>query len=142
VKTSRKLATRLGRHVGHRGAFLAFLALLDLLYGYSLLVTDTPSRIYDLLLPWPSWGIIWLTVGAFIATGIPMRNDRFQFGAAIAIKAIWGALFVRVWLIDRAERGWVSVVIWMSFALAVLVVAGWPEPWLPSPPPGSSDDAR
>lgn len=115
-------------HAGRRGVFLAFLATLDIAYGFSLFVTDPPLRAYDLMLPWEAWGIIWMAVGAVCASGIFVVWDRIQFSVAAALKATWSLLFVRVWLVDGIPRGWVSVVVWATFALTILVVAGWPEP--------------
>ena len=119
------------RRVGRRGAFLLFLAALDIAYGYSLWVTTAAQRrSLDLLLPWQVWGLIWLATGAVCAIGAVLRTgaDRFAFGLAAALKAAWGAVFVRVWLYDHLPRGWVSVIIWLAFAAVVLLVSSWPEP--------------
>jgi hypothetical protein len=120
--------TGLAERIGRRGATLLFLAVLDVLYGYSQLATEAPARAFDLLLPWEVWGWIWIGAGLFIATGIFARQDWPQFTVAAGLKLCWGLLFIRVWLIDDVARGWVSVVIWLCFALFVVVVAGWPEP--------------
>ena len=119
------------RRVGRRGAFLLFLAILDFGYGYSLIEVNLRQSLHaDLLLPYPAWGIIWLSTGAVCAVGAVLRTgaDRFAFAAAATLKAAWGAVFVRVWLYDRLPRGWVSVIIWLAFAAVVLLVSSWPEP--------------
>lgn len=119
------------RRIGRRGAFLAFLALLDVAYGYSLLeATAAQRRMLDLLLPWLAWCVIWLAVGAVCAAGVflPTGADRYAFGCAALLKAVWAAVFIRVWLFDHVPRGWVSVLIWLIFAGAVLVVSDWAEP--------------
>ena len=118
------------RRVGRRGAFLAFLALLDFAYGYSLYLVPASQRAYDLLLPWQAWGVVWLAVGAVCAGGMVLRTgaDRLAFSLAAALKTCWAAVFVRVWLLDHLPRGWVSVVIWLAFAAVVLLVSSWPEP--------------
>ena len=121
---------RVARRIGRRGAFLAFLALLDAAYGYSLLETAAAQRRQlDLLLPWQAWGIIWLSTGAACAAGMMLRTgaDRAAFAAAAVLKTCWAAVFVRVWLLDHVPRGWVSVVIWLAFAAVVLLVSSWPE---------------
>jgi hypothetical protein len=42
-----KIKDSIRRNVGHRGAFLLFLALLDILYGYSLVVVPrVPYHFY------------------------------------------------------------------------------------------------
>lgn len=121
----------MARRVGRRGAFLAFLALLDLAYGWSLLeTTPAQQRALDLLLPWQAWAVIWLIVGAVCAAGTLLRTgaDRLAFSLAAALMTCWALVFVRVWLYDHLPRGWVSVVIWLAFAAVVLLVSSWPEP--------------
>jgi hypothetical protein len=121
------LLSRLGRRAGRRGAFLAFLTILDVAYGYALFATAAPQRALDLFLPWQAWGIIWMATGAVCSTGILLRRDRFQFTAAAALKASWGFLYADIWLVQHAPRGWVSVAVWLAFAATVLIIAGWPE---------------
>jgi hypothetical protein len=109
--------------------------VLDVTYGYSLYVTDAPQRVFDLILPWQAWGGVWIGVGAICVAGAFMGTgrDRLAFMAAAALKACWGLLFIRVWLLDAVTRGWVSVVIWLAFAATVLLISAWPEP--PRAPP-------
>jgi hypothetical protein len=135
----RRAAARAGRRAGRRGAFLAFLAVLDLAYGYSLFATAAPQRAYDLFLPWQAWGIIWMATGAVCASGVIARRDRAQFTAAAALKAAWGFLFADIWLVQGIPRGWVSVVLWLAFAATVLIIAGWPEQPHPPVPPVPQD---
>jgi hypothetical protein len=121
-------AARLARRTGHRGAFLLFLAVLDILFGYSLWATAAPQRLLDLFLPWEAWGGIWVAVGLVCIAGAASVTDRWAFAAAAALKAFWAALAADEWLFQGAARGWVSAVIWLCFALTVLVVSSWPEP--------------
>jgi hypothetical protein len=118
-----KLLSRIGR----RGAFLVFLTILDAAYGYSLLADAGAIKSIDLFLPVTAWGIIWLTVAAVCATGVFAKGDWPQYTIASLLKAVWGGLFVQVWLVQGLPRGWVSVVIWFAFALTVALVGGWPE---------------
>jgi predicted membrane metal-binding protein len=126
--------SRVLRVIGRRGAFLAFLAILDILIGYSLF-TAVPAHPVDLVLPLRTWAYIWVGAGAFIATGILTRWDRVQYTAAAGIKAAWGLLYMNMWF-HAVPRAWVSVVIWLSFAAIIALIAGWPEfpPELPPPP--------
>jgi hypothetical protein len=125
---------RVARRAGRRGAFLAFLAILDWGYGYSLFVTAAPQRAFDLLLPWQAWGVIWMAAGVVCASGILARRDWPQFTVAAGIKAAWGFLFADIWLVQHAPRGWVSVILWLAFAATVIIIGGWPEE---QPPPSA-----
>jgi hypothetical protein len=121
-------AARLGRMLGHRGAFLLFLAVLDISYGYSLEATAAPQRLWDLFLPWEWWGGIWIAVGAVCAASAFLPADRVAFGAAAALKTGWAAVMADVWLFQDVPRGWVSAVVFGCFALAILDVSSWPDP--------------
>jgi hypothetical protein len=123
--------------VGRRGCFLAFLALLAVLYGYSFFAYTSELRL-DLLLPARVWGVLWLAVGVVCATGIFTRRDRLQFTTATGMQAGWGALWCHLWLVQHVTGAWVSAVVWIAFAVLTIVVAGWPEqpppPRFPAPP--------
>jgi hypothetical protein len=123
------------RRAGRRGSFLLFLAVLDLLIGYDLYFTAAPQRLLNLLAPYQTWAFIWVAVGVVCAVQAFMRADRLAFTAAAGIKFAWGALSVQQWLIQGDTRGWVSAIIWLTFAAAVFVVSGWPEPPPPPLPP-------
>jgi len=125
---ARGVGRRAARRSGRRGAFLAFLAVLDLTYGYSLYVTAAPARAFDLFLPWEAWGGIWMAVGVLCLTQILARRDRVAFTAAAMLKGGWAVLFADVWIFQHSARGWTAVVVWAAFAGAVLIVSGWPEP--------------
>ena len=121
-------AVRLRLRAGRRGAFLAFLALLDTAVGYSLLTTPAAQRgAMDLLLPWPVWGWAWVATGVVCATGVFAWRDWPQFTATAVLMGAWALLSADLWLVQHQPHGWVSVVIWAAFALTVRVVAGWPE---------------
>ncbi len=121
------MISRLLQKMGRRGAFLAFLAVLDLGYGYSL-IADKPS--FNLLLPWNVWGWIWIGVGLFISTGILVRMDLWQYGVSALLKTTWGFVNFDSWLFREhgVSRGWVASIVWFSFAATVIVISGWPEP--------------
>jgi hypothetical protein len=119
---------RLARRTGHRGAFLAFLTILDVAYGYSLWATAPPFRTLDLFLPWQAWGYIWVGVGAVCAASVFAHRDRFAFACAAAVKTAWAGIMADTWIVQGVARGWVSMVVWACFALTVLVIASWPEP--------------
>jgi hypothetical protein len=114
------------KHVGHRGAFLLFLALLDLLYGYSLFTGHEHS--VNLVLPWLVWAIIWSVAGVCLLVGSIVHNDRIFFALATTIKAMWAFVFLHLWIYDHAPMAWASMVIWAALAALVVVVSFWPEP--------------
>jgi hypothetical protein len=136
----RARAASLARRLGRRGAFLCFLAVLDFSYGYALLSLSVPAlrASPDLLLPVHAWGWIWVAAGAVCLSGAPLRRDWPQYAVAVALKAAWAAVYADVWIVQHSVNSWVSVVVWASFALTVLVVASWPEQVAvpgPVPPP-------
>lgn len=117
--------SRLGRRIGRRGAFLLFLSLVDLLYGYSQLVNPMAVvRVFS----HDGWGWLWIGVGVVLFAGAWVRKDRAAFGLAAFIKALWAGMWVDVWISDvLVPRAWVSVAIWTGFAAIVCLVSTWPE---------------
>src|SRR5690242_21224460 len=81
-----KLLKNLRMRIGHRGAFLLFLALLDVLIGYSFFsVNRSPI---PFLVPLHVWGAIWFAAGGILLTGVFQRRDRIQFGVAAGVKTL------------------------------------------------------
>jgi len=114
--------------VGHRGAFLLFLSLLDFLYGYSLFSTARQGSHLDLILSLTAWGVIWVAVGAVLLVGSFVKKDQIPYGLAATIKAAWACAWVKMWLFFHAmPLAWVSVVIWSAFSAIVVIVSTWPE---------------
>lgn len=114
--------------IGRRGAFLLFLTLLDVLYGVSILqVPGALSRLH-LVLSATGWGWWWIGTGVICCPAAFVRRDRLAFSLAAFLKAAWAGAWVDVWISDDfVPRAWVSVVIWLAFAMIVLVVSSWPE---------------
>lgn len=125
---AKKHSLRLLRKMGHRGAFLLFLSLLDILMGYNL-TTATAQDMGPLnfILPVHTWGAIWMGVGAFLLTGVFARRDRLHFGVAATLKTGWAAVFVNVWFFQHIPEEWLNIVLWAAFAAICLVVSSWPE---------------
>lgn len=125
---------RLHERVGRRGGALLFFALLDVIYGWSLLdptssVAANPGfRWVASVFPLPVWGVIWLVVGALCLIGAFVHTDWMAWVAAMAIKTMWGSLWFCGWLLAGVERGWVSAAVWLPMAALVALLAGWPEP--------------
>jgi len=115
-------------HAGRRGAFLGFLAVLDLAFGYSLLIVPRfPGKSFDFVIPLHAWGWAWIAVGIACVAGIFARQDRVPYTLAAVLKAAWGLTYAWVWW-QGAPNAWISVTVWLSFAVTVMLVAGWPEP--------------
>lgn len=118
-------------HVGHRGSFLIFLGIFDVIYGWSMFaVGGATGRAAEitLWLPWQAWGTIWIAVGVFLIIGAFFHHDRAHYAVATAAKFIWAAFWFTAWNYDHIPRGWVSAVVWLTFAALVFVVSYWPEP--------------
>lgn len=124
---------RLGYQVGRRGAFLLFLALLDLIYAYSLgwpteQSRHTPtSRFLVEVMPLWVWAVLWGAAGLTCLVFAFRRVDWPGFMAGMLIKVGWALLFLIGWLSRQVERGYLTATIWGAFALLLLLVAGWPE---------------
>lgn len=115
------------QHAGRRGAFLAFLTVLDLAFGYSLFALPRAAlHNLDILLPVPVWGWIWIGTGTACASGVFLRSDRVQYTLAALLKTAWGLLYAWLWW-QGVPGSWVSVALWLSFALTIVLIAGWPE---------------
>lgn len=114
--------------IGRRGAFLLFLALVDILYGYSMMVAGSPAIKLDLILDSTAWGWWWIATGIACLAGALLDRDRLFYGLAAFTKAAWAMTWVNVWIQDPAvPRAWVSVAIWGGFSGIVLVISTWPE---------------
>jgi hypothetical protein len=121
----RKAGTWIIYRTGRRGSFLAFLMILDAVYGYSLIELPRGASRLDLILPVHVWGWVWVSAAGCCASGILLRKDRVPYMVAALLKAAWGLIFAWLWYQGLPE--WPSVVIWIAFALIVVLVAGWPE---------------
>lgn len=132
ISKSKTAVTAARRRIGRRGAFLAFLTVLDISYGYALLTISVKALASqpDFFLSLHTWGWVWIAVGLVCATGIVLRKDVPQFTVAASLKAVWGGLYVSAWVLQSVPKIWISVVVWWAFALTIVLVSGWPE----SPP--------
>lgn len=113
--------------IGHRGSFLLFLAVLDFLYGYSMIVS--PIHKLPALLPLHIWGIIWICVGFIMIPGAFAKRDRVPYGVAATIKAAWAGQWVLIWLYDSkvVSNAWANVALWAAFSGIIVIVSTWPE---------------
>jgi hypothetical protein len=111
---------------------LLFLSVLDFVYAWALRLQDTPQQAHDphlnYLMPVWAWGWVWFTAGLIVLIGAFIKKDVWAFVAASLIKTAWGSLSLILWLQGAQPNGWLSAVVWWSFAATVLVIASWPEP--------------
>lgn len=131
IRTVRVLSSS---RLGYRGAFLLFLALVDLVYGWYL-VNPTAEfqrtsafRWRSHVMPTQAWGAIWLAVGLVLLISAFMRQDRVGYALAIALKLGWVFVSVAGAIAGHVEGAWANVVIWGVFAGLTLLESGRPEP--------------
>ncbi|APE21423.1 MULTISPECIES: hypothetical protein [Streptomyces] len=131
----RRVARRLSRILGRRGAFLASFGTLWALYGFGQLVEPLPDtrgiRLLLNLMPLDAWACCWIVSGllAVASSALPEGRDWLAFPALLAIVVPWMlAYLVSWWPLGDNARGWVTALIWAVAAVPVIVVAGWREP--------------
>lgn len=113
--------------VGRRGAFLTFLAVLDLAFGYSIFSLPRAAlEQINILLPLNVWGWLWIGTGIICVSGIFVKADQVQYTMAALLKTSWGLLYAYLWW-QGIPGSWISVVVWLSFAMTIVLIASWPE---------------
>lgn len=124
-----KLARALVVRVGRRGSFLLFLALLDFIYGSSLITAPSPAVAHaDLFLPLIVWGIAWIVTGFVCFIEAFASLDRLAFSLAVLIKFLWGAASLLTWLFtDTEPHGWTTATIFLTFGVLTAIISFWPE---------------
>lgn len=121
-------------HVGKRGRFLLFLALLDAVYSFSLAAPGEAARTTAQFVwlvsiaPLWLWSASWGVVGVILLWQAFCRRDMIGYAAAWALKVGWGVVCLGGWLFGDVERGYVAAAIFLVFAWIVSVIAGWEEP--------------
>lgn len=118
------------RRVGHRGAALLFFALLDEVYAYSLFNPPPSSQYLEFvrgIAPFQVWACLWAAAGAICLISAFRKDDRWGFAAAMAIKMMWGMLYVYGIFID-VERSYLGAAIWLCLAGWIAIISSWPAP--------------
>lgn len=122
------------QRVGRRGAFLLFLALLDIVYAYSLAfpsvsVEGNPTYTFlATIVPLDVWAALWVSVGVICLVFAFREKDAPGFAAAMFLMVLWASILLLGWLFAGVERGYLSSAIWGSFAALLTLIASWPEP--------------
>jgi hypothetical protein len=128
-------AAALASRIGRRGAALLFFTLLDFVYCFGLLDAPRPlTQIYawmDGIIPLPAWAVGWGAVGVVCLVYAFKTYDTPAFMCAVCLKVAWGLSALFGWLAGAVDRGYVSAVIWIAFALFVFLIAGG----IPAAPP-------
>ncbi|WP_406418463.1 hypothetical protein [Streptomyces sp. NBC_01614] len=130
----RRVARRLGRALGRRGAFLLSFGMVWGLIGYGQLVSPQPDqRGLKLLLnrvPLEVWGWLWIAAGlvAVVSAFLPQGSDRFGYAALYLMVTPWIVSYLVAWAQGNFPRGWVASALYGGLAIGIMVVAGWGEP--------------
>lgn len=131
IRTYRILSST---RLGYRGAFLLFLAIIDLIYGW-FLINPTPEQTKttqfvwrDHIMPTEAWGVVWLTVAVVLIVSAFLRQDRIGYAAAIGLKVGWAFLAGAAGLTGNVQGAWTTVAIWGGFAGLTIMESGRAEP--------------
>lgn len=130
----RRIARRLSRLLGRRGAILLSYGVVWSIIGYGQITSPAPDlrglRLLLQIMPLDVWGWIWVASGviAIISAWLPQERDWPGFLALPLMVLPWAASYLLAWIIGDFPRGWVAAVVWGAIAAPVLVTAGWREP--------------
>jgi hypothetical protein len=122
--------------LGFRGAFLLGLAMIDVIYGLTLLLPSTETRAGSAyawrseFLPTEAWGALWILVGVFLSTQAWARRDRAAYAVAVAVKLLWAVIAIMSWVLGPvpASGAWGLGSIFLAFAWLTFVASLWSEP--------------
>jgi PAS domain S-box-containing protein len=126
-------SAHVARRAGRRGAFLLFLALLDILVALSLASPPADVRANPAyhfiasILPLRVWAAIWAVTGLICAVHVFTRDDRVAYALACGLNIAWGCIYFHGWVFAGVERGWVGSFIWFAFGTIVAIISTWPE---------------
>ena len=131
IRTYRVLSST---RLGYRGAFLLFLAVIDVVYGWFLVnptpeqVTTSQFRWRDEIMPTQAWGVIWLVAAAVLLMSAFARQDRIGYAVAVGLKVGWAVIAAASAVGGNVQGAWSSVAIWGGFAALTIMESGRPEP--------------
>lgn len=130
----RRVARRLSRMLGRRGAILLCYGVVWSIIGYGQITSPAPDlrglRLLLQMMPLDVWGCLWVASGliAIVSAWLPQGRDWPGFLALPLMVLPWTVSYLLAWIIGDFPRGWVAAVVWGAIAAPVLVVAGWREP--------------
>ena len=130
----RRVARRLGRVLGRRGAILLSYGTVWSLYGFAQITSPQPDQrglqpVLELM-SLTVWGWLWVATGlvAIVSAWMPQGLDWPGFLALPLMVLPWMVSYLGAWIAGDFPRGWVAALGWTVIAVPVLVVAGWREP--------------
>jgi len=132
-----RLARRLARVLGRRGAILLCYGIVWSIIGYGQITSPAPDlrglRLLLQMMSLDAWGWLWVISGliAIASAWLPQGKDWPGFLALPLMVLPWAVSYLLAWIIGDFPRGWVATVVWGAIAAPVLVVAGWMEPSRP-----------
>lgn len=130
----RRVARRLARQLGRRGAILLCYGDVWAIIGYGQITAPQPDlrglRLLLQMMPLAAWGWLWIAAGliAIVSAWLPQGRDWPGFLALPLMVLPWAVSYLLAWILGDFPRGWVAAVVWGAIAAPVLVVAGWREP--------------
>jgi hypothetical protein len=114
--------------VGRRGSFLLFLALIDFVYGWSLISITNPALAVIHLFPSSlAWGIAWIMAGVICLVEAFAIWDRLAFSLSVLIQFLWGMQMFVAWFNGSNPYGWITATVFLGFAMLTGIVSFWPE---------------
>lgn len=131
---------------GRREAFQLLFGAAWIFYGISIILEPPRNlpglfQVTNYIHP-AIYGGMWIVSGCIAMTAGMNKGrkiDRWGFAALIVPPLLRGVVSVLSWIglllgWDSGDpRGWSSALIWISSALAIQIVAGWPEPHVTVP---------
>lgn len=130
-----KVTNRAMSRLGRRGSSLLALAMLDIAIAWALFTLDDYSATVRTsyagqtsFLPLSVWAVVWLVVGVVDAVQAFVHwDDRIAFVLSACVKVAWAAGFLVGWAFFDLKRAWLSIFLYLTLAVLVLIISGWEE---------------
>ncbi len=130
-------AHQFGHRVGRRGAYLMFLAALDIVTGFALLARLPPGLTqailyepFERIMPLKVWAAWWVAAGVLAGVASLLHPARpLAFGVAACLKVGWALGYFIGWVeqLPFFVRGYQTSILWLGFASITLIISGWRE---------------
>src|SRR6266511_2350195 len=103
--------------------------MLDWVFAFSLLAPSGEARqtaalkFIGYLAPLQVWAAMWAVPAVLCAWQAWTRRDQAAFASAIAIKVLWGLLYLDAWISVGLDRAYVAIAIWWALAAFVAIIS-------------------